>query len=604
MSLIETFKVNKWWNYKIGGALFTYLLVKATYSDWNANVEDIVLLITFLLLIFLGFGINDYSDFEIDKLAKKVNFFNTVPLKFAPVYFITLSFSSITLFLYFLDPKVSLLLLTLVAINYLYSCKPFRLKEHKYLSVIATGIYERSLPYSIIILQVMSLKKSSSLFHVVFISSYLIWSFFWEIRNYINGQMKDSAIDEKSGIKLLLAERGAAKIESIKAYILYVEIALLLLWLSLAVVINHSLGVMVIFIILIPVIHRILQNEFIDIFSSKEHLLDYTYSYGFIAAIIMHQMTYGSEWWLVGGVFLLLLFSSHHFKNSVKGFYARVVLKIAERTYRYVNHVCFRFYLTCSRILNYSIYYFRKYVLRWPEEKCRGMKNRLIFLHIPKTAGTTFHNILDKQFAPENVFTIQVIDDAHTNIDKFTSLPKSKRKKIHLLKGHMNFGLHEYMIGETKYITLLRDPRERIISFYYYVLQNPNLELFTLIKSNNWSLHDFVANVDMKELNNAQLKLISGIEDNEEVMMEKAIENINNHFSFVGITEYFDESLKRLQKIYGWDISEYISHKVNDSRPKLDDIDPKTIKLIDEKNHGDILFYEKIKTEFLNANKS
>jgi hypothetical protein len=99
------------------------------------------------------------------------------------------------------------------------------------------------------------------------------------------------------------------------------------------------------------------------------------------------------------------------------------------------------------------------------------------------------------------------------------------------------------------------------------------------------------------------LKLISGIEDNEEVMMEKAIENINNHFSFVGITEYFDESLKRLQKIYGWDISEYINHKVNDSRPKLDDINPKTIKLIEEKNRGDILFYEQLKTEFLNVDK-
>jgi len=606
MSLIETFKVNKWWNYKIGSALFTFLLVKAIYSDLSITAEDIALLVIFLILIFLGFGINDFSDYEIDKLAGKSNFFNIVPIKFAPLYFSILSLLSFVLSLCYLQPQVSILLLLLITINYLYSCKPFRLKEHKYLSVIATGIYERSLPYSIIILQVISLEKPSSILHVVFISLYLIWSFLWEIRNYINGQMKDSAIDEKSGIKLLLAERGAAKIESTKTFILYSEIALLLLWLSLAVVINHSLGVMVIFMIIIPVIHRILQNEFIDIFSSKEHLLDYTYSYGFTAAILMYQMAYGSKLWLFIGSCLLLGFSSKHFKNSIKGFYARVILKIKQIIKSKYNDAYYFFrsiYLALSRTLNYSIYYFRKYVLRWPEEKCRGMKNRLIFLHIPKTAGTTFHNILDKQFLPKNVFTIQVIDDAYLNIDKFISLPESERKKIYILKGHMSFGLHKYMDGEVKYITFVREPRERIISFYYYVLQNPNQELYRLIKSNNWSLYDFVANVDMKELNNAQLKLISGIEDNEEVMMEKAIENINNHFSFVGITEYFDESLKRLQKIYGWDISEYINHKVNDSRPKLDDINPKTIKLIEEKNRGDILFYEQLKTEFLNVDK-
>ncbi len=602
MSLLETFKVSKWWNYKIGGALFTYIVVKAIYKDSIANTEDIVLFVTFLLLIFLGFGINDFSDYEIDKLAGKSNFFNVVPVNFAPLFFITLTSVSVVLCLCFLKYQVSVLLLVLVGINYLYSCNPFRLKAHKYLSVITTGIYERALPYSIIILQITSPKRLG-LLQVAFISCYLIWGFLWEIRNYINGQMRDSIIEEKSGIKLLLADWGQSKVISFKNTILITEIAFLILWLFIVVIINQTLLLLLLCIIAIPFSHLILQHKSIDIFSSKEQLLDYSYSYAFVAAAVIYQMTYGSELWLVGGVFLLLLFSSHHFKNSVKGFYARVVLKIAERTYRYVNHVCYRFYLTCSRILNYSIYYFRKYALRWPEEKCRGMKNKLIFLHIPKTAGTTFHNILDKQFLPENVFTIQVIDDTRLNIDEFISLPKSAREKVYLLKGHMSFGLHKYMVGETKYITFLREPRERIISFYYYVLQNSNLELYTLIKSNNWSLHDFVANVNMKELNNAQLKLISGIEANDEMMLEKAIENIRTHFSFVGITEYFDESLKRLEKIYGWDISDYINHKVNDSRPKLKDIDPKTIKLIEEKNRGDILFYEQLKTEFLNVDK-
>ena len=76
MNLTETFKIGKWWNYKIGGALFTFILTKAIFRDSGVNTEEIILFITFLLLILLGFGINDFTDYEADKSAGKNNFFN------------------------------------------------------------------------------------------------------------------------------------------------------------------------------------------------------------------------------------------------------------------------------------------------------------------------------------------------------------------------------------------------------------------------------------------------------------------------------------------------------------------------------------------------
>lgn len=44
------------------------------------------------------------------------------------------------------------------------------------------------------------------------------------------------------------------------------------------------------------------------------------------------------------------------------------------------------------------------------------------------------------------------------------------------------------------------------------------------------SLYDFTTQVKDVDLNNCQVRLISGINDKEEYMLEKALENIENHF--------------------------------------------------------------------------
>ena len=103
-------------------------------------------------------------------------------------------------------------------------------------------------------------------------------------------------------------------------------------------------------------------------------------------------------------------------------------------------------------------------------------------MHIPKTGGTTLNSLLEAQFSCESIFNIKVIDNKYYNTNDFISLPESKREKISYLSGHMSFGLHNYMVGNAQYITMLRQPVARIVSFYYHVLGNKNWNFIKLLK--------------------------------------------------------------------------------------------------------------------------
>jgi len=220
------------------------------------------------------------------------------------------------------------------------------------------------------------------------------------------------------------------------------------------------------------------------------------------------------------------------------------------------------------------------------------MNNNLIFLHLPKNGGTTFHSILNRIYPPEYTFTIQSITNLKTNKEEFINLPEVERKKIKLVKGHTQFGLHEHMDNNTKYITFLRKPEDRIPSFYYYVLRKPNNKLYNTITSKNLSLYEFVTQVESVDVNNCQVRWISGIDDKEELMLEKALENIEKHFSFIGVTDKYNECLILLQHIYNWSTPYYMVKNKTTNRPMVDKIDDKTIAAINDYNKADNQLYE------------
>lgn len=95
----------------------------------------------------------------------------------------------------------------------------------------------------------------------------------------------------------------------------------------------------------------------------------------------------------------------------------------------------------------------------------------IIFLHIPKAAGTTLLQIIHNPYPAKDCYEFG--SDANLSMAYFKKMPAEQKQYIKMLSGHMSFGLPQFMPQPTTHITILREPVERIISYYYHVLDNP-----------------------------------------------------------------------------------------------------------------------------------
>jgi len=216
----------------------------------------------------------------------------------------------------------------------------------------------------------------------------------------------------------------------------------------------------------------------------------------------------------------------------------------------------------------------------------------LIFLHIPKAAGTTVSRIIERQYSRVNIFNIDGAN-VHSSIEEFKNLSEQQRKSIVCVKGHMHFGLHVYLAQPCAYITLLRNPVERIVSHYYYVLRTPVHYLYEQVTSKNLTLDDYVDSGISPELDNGQTRIISGVwgvEDPPSDMLEIAKRNLREHF-VVGLTERFDESLILMKRHLGWRCVYYRRENVKPKRLGKSGPSKNTLRLIQKSNEKDLELY-------------
>ncbi|WBU63885.1 sulfotransferase family 2 domain-containing protein [Paracoccus aerodenitrificans] len=91
--------------------------------------------------------------------------------------------------------------------------------------------------------------------------------------------------------------------------------------------------------------------------------------------------------------------------------------------------------------------------------------NPIVFLHIPKTAGQTIHNRLVKLVGgPEYVSPIRV----HIQAGDCDQMPAGYR----LYSGHLDWTQLDKLPKDRFAFTVLRDPKERIASFYFYLIKD------------------------------------------------------------------------------------------------------------------------------------
>jgi hypothetical protein len=228
-------------------------------------------------------------------------------------------------------------------------------------------------------------------------------------------------------------------------------------------------------------------------------------------------------------------------------------------------------------------------------------KRTLIYIHVPKAAGTTFSDIIEQNYPPREVLTI--LHQPGRTIEDFMRQPIEERQRPRVIKGHFPFGLHEHVPRPCTYITILRDPVARVLSHYYYVLRTPEHYLYDKVAGSKMSLAKYVGSPVTTELDNGQVRMISGcgrfipIGQCGQQHLQQAKENLQKHFLFAGLVERFDETLLILGRFLEWKNLFYTRKNVTDHSDPFA-VDLSVLQTIREKNSLDVELYAFVRNHF------
>lgn len=218
----------------------------------------------------------------------------------------------------------------------------------------------------------------------------------------------------------------------------------------------------------------------------------------------------------------------------------------------------------------------------------------IIFLHIPKTAGSTLQGLLRRHYRGDALY---VVDGVTRTVDSLIALSDVEKRRIRMIAGHIPYGLHEHLPQPATYFTLLREPVDLVISYYYYLKREVTHPYHALVNEPDMTLSKFLDLRIDNTISNIQTRLLAGKVYNEVYEectaedLERAKEHLHESFAVVGLTEAFDETLLLLQGVFGWRNLYYARVNVTRQRPLRAEISPDIYEAICQHNQLDLELY-------------
>jgi len=197
-----------------------------------------------------------------------------------------------------------------------------------------------------------------------------------------------------------------------------------------------------------------------------------------------------------------------------------------------------------------------------------------VFVHIPKSSGSTIRAILSREYG---VKSILYFEPGSGEWKKSASSPaeflknRLSKRNINLITGHHPFGIHSILKSPCRYFSVMRDPIDRVLSDYYYAFTYSHHRQREEIISGELTLSEFMTSNKYSH-GSEQTAMLAGNFSSLEGSVQTAIENIQNSFAMVGTAERFDESILLISKALGWKPPLYIMKNVTklDSDKQVD----------------------------------
>ncbi len=205
-----------------------------------------------------------------------------------------------------------------------------------------------------------------------------------------------------------------------------------------------------------------------------------------------------------------------------------------------------------------------------------------VSMHIPKTAGTSFRNMLKDHFGENNAVRLDIrFEIKRIDVENIEFTQKKLPSNIRVIHGHFNYtdlsDLFE-LSDDVKLITWLRDPVERVVSKYFYLQKRLREELDEEGKGLN-----ILAKMQKSLIEYARAEISRN-------RMCKFLGSTDlSKFYFVGFYENYNEDMTKIANLLGISNFEIYKHNITGKKEKVDEA---ILQEIAELNSKDIALYE------------
>lgn len=173
-----------------------------------------------------------------------------------------------------------------------------------------------------------------------------------------------------------------------------------------------------------------------------------------------------------------------------------------------------------------------------------------VFVHIPKTAGSTLRAIISREYGFRRVLYHQLQPGEKENpalLKLLTSLGGTR-----LITGHHPYGIHAALKRRCRYFSMVRDPIRRAISDYYHAFGYPRHRWRDQILSGKLPIEQYLTDDRYTPGHWQAAMLTAGRWRSPNSLAELAIENVRTGFHAVGTSERFIESVLFIARALGW----------------------------------------------------
>jgi hypothetical protein len=255
----------------------------------------------------------------------------------------------------------------------------------------------------------------------------------------------------------------------------------------------------------------------------------------------------------------------------------------------------------------------------------------LVFVHIPKTAGTTVTKVLSLNEPGERTRALGNVFKGGGGVKRGARFERLRDEKgmsqlqdVRVITGHVPLGIRERLPKdrEVRCVTFLREPADRTLSHYFQIRRTAERDRAQgrdRPKRGSLGLTALPPKPTLADMldggyvhDNLQTRMLSGLPEPfgevTDEMLEKAKRNLSEEFVFFGLVERFDESLLLAKRRLGLGSVFYkasgsgaSSGRVNTGRPRGDEIPKKLLRAAEDCNRYDIELYRYAKELFNEA---